>query len=297
MCDQDSFNDMIEHLKRDDALTRRRFGALSMGAGLLAALPRTANAAEVVEREVEIKTSDGTADAHFVHPAKGKAPAVLVWTDIFGLRPAFRQMGRRLAESGYAVLTPNPFYRTKHAPTTAPGASLQDEATRNAVMALARTLTPETHVSDAQAFIGWLDGQASVDAKRKMGTTGYCMGGPIVMRTAASFPERVGAGGSFHGGGLVTDTPNSPHLLIPKTRARFYLGIASNDDQRQPDAKDKLRDAFKKAGRSADMKVYKSLHGWCVPDMPADANGPIYNQAEAEEAWGKLMALYKTALG
>jgi carboxymethylenebutenolidase len=291
MCDQDAFRDMIDHLERRDALTRRRFGALSVGAGLMAALPRAANAAEVVEREVEIKTSAGTADAHFVHPAKGKAPAVLVWTDIFGLRPAFRQMGRRLAESGYAVLTPNPFYRTRRAPTTAPGASLQDEATRNAVMALARTLSAETHASDAQAFIGWLDGQAAVDTGRKMGTTGYCMGGPIVMRTAGNFPERIGAGASFHGGGLATDKPDSPHLLVPKMKAQMLIAIAANDDEKEPNAKVILKQAFDAAKVPAEIEVYAGTkHGWCPPDAA------VYDEAQAEKAWARLLATLKAGI-
>lgn len=291
MCDQDSFQDMIEHLKRNDALTRRRFGALSVGAGLMATLPRVADAAEVVEREVEIKTSDGTADAHFVHPAKGKAPAVLVWTDIFGLRPAFRQMGRRLAESGYAVLTPNPFYRLKRAPTSTPGADFSDEATRKALMALAGSLNAETHVSDAQAFIGWLDGQDAVDTKRKMGTTGYCMGGPIVMRTAANFPDRVGAGGSFHGGGLATDKPDSPHLLVPKMKAHLLIAIAANDDEREPKAKVLLREACDKAKVPAEIEVYAGTkHGWCPPDAA------VYEEASAEKAWARLLATLKAGI-
>ena len=291
MCDQDSFRDMIEHLKRNDALTRRRFGALSVGAGLMAALPRTADAAEVIEREVEIKTSDGTADAHLVHPAKGKAPAVLVWARILGLRPAFRPMGRRLAESGYAVLTPNPFYRARRAPTSTPGADFNDEATRNALMALARSLTPETHVSDAQAFIGWLDGQAAVDTGRKLGTTGYCMGGPIVMRTAANFPERVGAGASFHGGGLATDKPDSPHLLAPRMKAHMLIAIAANDDEREPQAKVTLKQAFDAARVPAEIEVYAGTkHGWCPPDAA------VYDEAQAEKAWARLLATLKAGI-
>jgi carboxymethylenebutenolidase len=291
MCDQDSFQDMIEHLQRNDALTRRRFGALSIGAGLMAVLPHAADAAEVIESEVEIKTSDGLADAHFVHPARGKAPAVLVWTDIFGLRPAFRQMGRRLAESGYAVLTPNPFYRIRRAPTTTPGASLQDEATRNAVMAMARTLSPETNVVDAQAFIGWLDGQDAVDRQRRMGTTGYCMGGPIMMRTAAHFPDRVGAGASFHGGGLATDKPDSPHLLVPKMRAHLLIAIAANDDEREPNAKVLLREAFDQAKVPAEIEVYAGTkHGWCPPDAA------VYDEEQAEKAWARLLATLQAGI-
>ncbi|MFN7982210.1 MAG: dienelactone hydrolase family protein [Vicinamibacterales bacterium] len=232
-------------------------------------------------------------------PSTGAHPAV-IWPDAFGLRVSMREMAKRLAVAGYSVLVPNPFYRVAKSPVFGDISkfSFSNPTDRNKLTPLMGSIGADGAAErDAVAFVAWLDKQKAVDTSKKIGTQGYCMGGPLVFRTAAAVPNRIGAVGSFHGGGLVTDTPNSPHLLIPKTRARFYLGIASNDDQRQPDAKDKLRDAFKKAGRSADMKVYKSLHGWCVPDMPADANGPIYNQAEAEEAWGKLMALYKTALG
>ena len=129
-----------------------------------------------------------------------------------------------------------------------------------------------------------------------MGTQGYCMGGPLVVKTCATAPNRVGAGGSFHGGGLVTDKPDSPHLLASKIKGRMYFGIASNDDMRQPDAKDKLRESFAAAHVPAEIEVYSSKHGWCVADMPHDQQGPIYNMADAEKAWGKLVALYKTAL-
>ena len=296
MCDQDSIDDMNEFVRRSGDISRRRFGAMTVGSGLAMLLPRLSDAADVTESEVEIKTADGVADAYFVHPATGTHPAVLIWPDIFGLRPAFRQMGKRLAESGYAVLVVNPFYRAKKAPTAPVGADFQDPATRQMLMGLMNALTAETAVTDAKAFVPWLDSQASVSKKRKMATTGYCMGGPFTLRTAAAFPDRIGAGASFHGGGLVTDTPNSPHLLAPKMKARLYIGIASNDDQRQPDAKDKLKAAFAAAKRPTEIEVYKSLHGWCVPDMPADATGPIYNKPEAEKAWAKLVHLYKTAL-
>jgi carboxymethylenebutenolidase len=291
MCDNDAFDDMVENLGRNDALSRRRFGALSAGLGLVAMLPRAANAAEVSEQDVEIKTSDGTADAYFVHPAKGQHAAVIIWPDIFGLRPAFRQMGRRLAESGYAVLVPNPFYRIKRAPTSTPGANLQDEATRNMLMGMSRSLTPDIQVSDTQAFIGWLDGQASVDRKRKMGTTGYCMGGPITMRAAAAFPDRIGAGASFHGGGLATDKPDSPHLLVPKMKAQYLVAIAANDDEREPNAKVLLREAFDKAKVPAEIEVYAGTkHGWCPPDAA------VYDAAQAEKAWARMMALFEKSL-
>jgi carboxymethylenebutenolidase len=231
------------------------------------------------ESEVTIKTADGTADAYFVHPASGRHPGVLVWPDIFGLRPAFRGMGKRLAESGYAVLVVNQFYRTKKPPIAPEGASFQDPATRSALMALAGTLSTETTITDAKAFIEYLDSQSAVDKKRKMGTTGYCMGGPMTMRTAATRPDRIGAGASFHGGGLVTDKPDSPHLLVPKMKAHYLFAIAENDDQKQPEAKDALREAFAKAKLPAEIEVYAgTLHGWCPPDSQ------VYNE------------LFKTAL-
>jgi carboxymethylenebutenolidase len=291
MCDNDSFDDMIEYQLKSGELSRRTFGALTFGAGLLSVLPAVANAAEVTDSEVEIKTPDGTADAYFVHPAKGAHAAVLVWPDIFGLRTSFRQMGKRLAESGYSVLVVNPFYRTKKAPTAPERADFSDPATRTSLMALAGSLTPQTQVTDAKAFVAWLDNQASVDKKRKVGTTGYCMGGPITMRTAATQPDRVGAGASFHGGGLVTDKPDSPHLLVPKMKAHFLFAVAENDDQREPKVKDDLREAFSKAKLPAEIEVYAGAqHGWCPPDSR------VYNAEQAEKAWTRMLALFKTAL-
>jgi carboxymethylenebutenolidase len=289
MCDNDSFDDMIAYELKKKELSRRTFGALTLGAGFLSMLPPVANAAEVKESEVEIKTPDGTCDAHFAHPSSGTAPGVLVWPDIFGLRTSFRQMGRRLAESGYSVLTINPFYRTKKAPTAT--STEFNDATRTALFALAGSLSEKTAFTDAKAFIDWLDKQGPVDKKRKMGTTGYCMGGPLVMRTAATMPGRVGAGGTFHGGGLVTDKPDSPHLLIPKMKAHFLIAIAENDDTKEPDTKNVLGAAFSKAKLPAEIEVYKgSMHGWCPPDSR------VYDQALAEKAWGRLLELFKTSL-
>jgi len=245
----------------------------------------------VQESEVDIKTPDGTADAYFVHPAEGAAPGVLVWPDIFGLRPAFRQMGKRLAESGYSVLVVNPFYRVKHAPTAPEHADFNDAPTRTALLGLMNALTPATAVTDAQAFVDYLDAQHSVSRKRKMGTMGYCMGGSLTMRAAATFPARIGAGASFHGGGLVTDKPDSPHLLIPKIKAHYLFAIAENDDQRQPDAKNVLREAFAREKVPAEIEVYAgTMHGWCPPDSQ------VYNDAQAEKAWSRLLALFKSAL-
>jgi carboxymethylenebutenolidase len=291
MCDNDSIGDMIEYQLKSAQLSRRRFGALTLGTGMVSLLPAAAGAAWIEESDVDIKTPDGTADAYFAHPTEGVHPGVLMWPDIFGLRPAFRHMGRRLAEAGYAVLVVNPFYRAKRAPTAPENPDFNDPKTRDALMALMGSLSPETVVTDARAFVGWLDSQPSVDRKRRMGTMGYCMSGPYTLRTAAALPERIGAGASFHGGGLVTDKPDSPHLLVPKIRARFLIAIASNDDQRQPEQKTVLRDAFAKANVPAEIEVYEeALHGWCPPDSR------VYNDAQAEKAWSRLLELFRTAL-
>jgi carboxymethylenebutenolidase len=214
-----------------------------------------------------------------------------VWPDIFGLRTAFRQMGKRLAESGYSVLVVNPFYRKQKAPTAPPNPDFSNPETRAALMGLAGSLNAETQVTDAKAFVAWLDNQAAVDKKKKIGTTGYCMGGPITMRTAAALPNRIGAGASFHGGGLVTDKPDSPHLLVPKMKAHYLFAIAENDDQKEPKAKEDLAAAFGKAKLPAEIEVYTGAqHGWCPPDSR------VYNEALAEKAWTRMLALFKTAL-
>ncbi|MBZ5609861.1 MAG: dienelactone hydrolase family protein [Acidobacteriia bacterium] len=286
MCDQDHFDDDLKQFEALGLVTRKQFGIM-LGAGVAMLLPKVANAVAVTESEVNVKTPDGTADCYFVHPATGTAPGVLVWPDIFGLRPAFRQMGKRLAESGYSVLVVNPFYRAQKAPTAASGAAtpLQE------LMPLARALTETTQMTDAKAFLGWLDQQSPVAKNRKMGTQGYCMGGPMALRTAAAVPDRVGAVASFHGAGLVTDQPNSPHLQASKTKAQFLIAIATNDDARSPKDKDVMKETFEKAKLSAEIEVYAgAAHGWCPPDTQ------VYNEAQAEKAWSRLLALYGKAL-
>jgi carboxymethylenebutenolidase len=290
MSDNDGCDELIGHPLRS-GLTRRAFGGLSLGAGLFSVLPPVAGAVALEERDVNIRTPDGSCDAYFVHPAKGAHPGVLMWPDIYGLRPAFRQMGRRLAESGYAVLVVNPFYRVQRAPTSPEHADFDDPATRQALMALAGSLNPEKTQTDATALVSWLEGESAVDRKRKLGVMGYCMSGPFTLRTAAAFPERIGAGASFHGGGLVTDKPDSPHLLIPKIRAHFLFAIAANDDQKQPQAKDILRAAFAQSGVPAEIEVYAgTMHGWCPPDSK------VYNHAQAEKAWSRLQVLFDGTL-
>jgi carboxymethylenebutenolidase len=285
MCDQDHFEDDRRDYEARGMVTRRQFGAL-VGAGVAMLLPKVVNAVAVTESDVSVKTPDGTADCYFVHPATGTAPAVLVWPDIFGLRPAFRQMGKRLAESGYSVLVVNPFYRTKKAPTASNGAATQIAELRP----LASSLNETTNMTDAKAFIAWLDQQQSVAKNRKVGTQGYCMGGPLAFRTSAAVPDRVGAVASFHGGGLVTDQPNSPHLLAAKTHAQFLICVAQNDDQRSPNEKNVLKETFAKANLPAEIEVYKGAHGWCPPDSG------VYNEGEAERAWARMLALYSKAL-
>jgi carboxymethylenebutenolidase len=279
MCDQDHFEDDKLEYEARGMVTRRQFGAM-LGAGVAMALPAVVGAVAVTEADVTIKTPDGECDAYFVHPTTGSAPGVLYWPDIFGRRPAAQQMGKRLAETGYSVLLVNPFYRAQKAPTAAKGAATPIPE----LMPLARALTETTNMTDAKAFIAWLDQQPSVAKNRKIGTQGYCMGGPLAFRTAAAVPDRVGAVASFHGGGLVNDQPNSPHQLAVKTKAQFLIAIAQNDDARSPKEKDVLKETF---GARAEVEVYAGAHGWCPPDSG------VYNEKEAERAWGRLLELYK----
>ncbi len=286
MCEQDQFERDRQDFEARGLVTRRQFGVL-LGAGVAMMLPRVVDAVAVTDGEVTVKTPDGTADCYFVHPSSGTAPGVLMWPDIFGLRPAFRQMGKRLAESGYAVLVVNPFYRVQKAPTAKDGSATPIQE----LMPLAQRLNETTQTTDAKAFIAWLDQQASVAKNRKVGTQGYCMGGPIAFRTAAAVPDRVGAVASFHGGGLVTDAPNSPHLQAAKTKAQFLIEIADNDDSRSPNEKNVLKETFAKANLPAEIEVYTgAAHGWCPPDSR------VYNEPQAEKAWSRLLALYGKAL-
>ena len=296
-------NDDVQASEIRDAATggvsRRDFVALSMAAGLVAA-SGSASGAElpVTESNVEVKTPDGTCDAAFIHPTTGAHPGVIIWPDAFGLRQSMRDMGKRIAAEGYTVLVPNPYYRV----TKAPGIdsakfSFQNKEDMTKLQGLMGGINAAGAAEkDAAAFVAFFDAQRQYDKARKIGAQGYCMGGALVVRTVAALPDRFGAGASFHGGGLVTDRPDSPHTLAPKIKARMYFGVASNDDARQPDAKDKLREAFTAAKVPVEVEVYQSLHGWCVPDMPAEAGKPIYNRPDAERAWAKLVALYKAGL-
>ena len=287
---------------QDDEITRRDFVSMTVGVGIAAAAGAQAVAQQrVVESNVDIKTADGNCDAAFIHPATGAYPGVLIWADAFGLRPSMREIARRLAADGYSVLVPNPFYRVAKAPVfeSASNFNFGDPGQRGKLTPLMGSINAAGAAErDAAAFVTWLDAQQQVDRTKRIGTQGYCMGGPLVVRTAAALPNRVGAGASFHGGGLVTAAADSPHTLAPKIKARMYIGIAANDDMTQPDAKTRLKEAFDAAKVPAEIEVYaQAQHGWCVPDMPMQANGqPIYNKAEADRAWAKLLALYKAGL-
>src|SRR5947207_2704312 len=286
MCDQDHFDDDKSDYEAKGMVTRRQFGVL-LGAGVAMMLPKVLNAVAVSDGDVTITTPDGTCDAYFVHPSSGTAPGVLLWPDIFGMRPAMKTMAKRLAENGYSVLVVNPFYRVKKAPTADQGAATPIQS----VMPLMQALTETTHMTDAKAFVAWLDQQPSVAKNRKIGTQGYCMGGPMAFRTAVAAPDRVGAVASFHGAGLVTQQPNSPPMQVSKPRAQLLIAIADNDDKRAPTDKTVMKETFEKSGQPAEIEVYTgAAHGWCPPDTT------VYNEPQAEKAWSRLLELYKKAL-
>ncbi|OHD02131.1 MAG: dienelactone hydrolase [Sphingopyxis sp. RIFCSPHIGHO2_01_FULL_65_24] len=271
---------------------RRSFTALASAGALMAALPARAMAGKPVKgRDVEIKTADGTCDAYFVAPAEGKHPAVLVWPDIRGLRPAFRQMADRLAGEGYAVLTINPFYRWQKSPVVDAANDFGDPAIREKLFGYLKQLNKTLVTTDATAHLAFLDAQKEVDTKRRVGTTGYCMGGAMTIYTAALSPNRVGAAASVHGGGVATDKPDSPHLLIDGTNAGYLFAIADNDDKEAPNEKVLLNAVLKPRPQWHEVEVYAgAMHGWCPPD------GRAYNEAAAEKAWGRMLQLFKAEL-
>jgi carboxymethylenebutenolidase len=286
MCDEFIHQGLVE----DTRVSRRTFGLITAAA---AGVAGTAMAqSNVVEKDVEVKTADGTCDAVLYHPqGKGTWPAVLIWTDIMGLRPAFRDMGRRLAAQGYVVLVPNPFYRSKRAPVMEGAIDFGNPETRKILTGYRAAMTDAGIDNDAKAFLAFLDVQPQTNKAKKAGVQGYCMGGALSFRTAAAVPNRIAAVGSFHGGnGLVTKEADSPHLLIPKTEATFLVCQAQNDDKQQPQVKDELKAAFEAAHRPATVEVYAANHGWCVK------GGQVYNEAEAERAWSNLDKLYKSQL-
>ena len=284
-----------------NTITRREFTALSIAAGVAAASGASgASAQEMIDSDVQVTTAAGVCDAALIHPQQGSWPGVILFTDVFGLRPTMRDMAKRLAADGFTVLVPNPFYRTAKPPGLSFDFDFSNPADRAKIDVLRAPLTSDAVMQDATAYVKFLDSQGPVNKKVKMGAFGYCMGGPMTMQAAAASPDRIGAGASFHGGGLVTDKPDSPHLLVPKMKAQFYFGVAMNDDEKQPEAKAKLDAAFKAAHLQAKVEVYDGCqHGWCVKDMDlvkgAPGTQPIYNQAQAERAWGELLSLFKRA--
>ena len=286
MCDHDDEGFIV-----DTSLTRRSVVVGLTSAAAAFGLPDAALAASVVEANVTVKTADGAADAALFRPAgRGSWPAVLLWPDILGLRPVFREMGRRLAAQGYVVLVPNPFYRTRRAPIVSGPFDFGDKAALAKLMDLKATLTDARIDGDNRAFLAFLDRQKQVDRRKGAGVQGYCFSGPFAFRAAAVRPQRIRAVATFHGGGLVTNEPSSPHRLIPRSRARFLVAIARNDDHNQPEAKTVLKTMFAAAKRPAVVEVYPADHGWCV------AGSPAYDEPSAERAWSELLKLYRATL-
>jgi carboxymethylenebutenolidase len=280
-------------------ISRREFTALSLAVGAAAVTGvSAAAAAEVIDGDVQVPTPSGVSEAALIHPkGHGNWPAAILFPDIFGVRPAMRDMAKRLAADGYTVLIPNPYYRMTKAPGLTLDFDFSSPTDRAKLDALRAPLTSDAVMQDATAYVKFLDAHAAVNKKAKIGVFGYCMGGPMTMQAAAAVPARIGGGASFHGGGLVTDKPNSPHLLVPKIKAQYYFAIAANDDQRQPDAKTMLDEAFHAVHVPAKIEVYDgTLHGWCVKDMPLQAGKPIYDEPQAERAWKDLVTLFKKAL-
>lgn len=287
MCD----DDIHQGLVHDPSVSRRAFGLMTVALTGVATVARADET--VVEKDVEIKTPDGTADAALFYPkAKGKFPAVLLWPDVMSLRPVFRDMGRRLAAAGYVVLVPNLYYRVQKAPVIQGSFNFANPDDRAKLMPMRATVTPEGTAKDAVAYLAFLDAQPQTNTAKKAGVQGYCMGGPLSFQTAAAVPHRIGAVASFHGGGLLTAKPDSPHLLLPKTKAAYLIEIADNDDKQDPTVKDKLKAAFAEAKLPAQVEVFEGAnHGWTVK------GSQVYNEAAAETAWANLLALYKKALG
>ena len=288
MCD-DYIHQGLTH---DPTVTRRAFTLAAAATTVVLQSPLASGQAKVVEKDVNVPMAAGTSDSAIFYPeGKGPWPGVLVWADILGLRPVFREMGQRLAAQGYVVLVPNPFYRNAKAPIVDGTFDFSKPEDRAKVMPMAAALTADANISDAKSYVAFLDAQEQTDKKKKMGVQGYCMGGPLTFRTAATASDRIGAAATFHGGGLVTDKPESPHLMIPKMKAEVLCAVADNDDKREPTAKDKLKEAFAAAHLTATVEVYEGCnHGWTV------RGSQVYNEQGAEKAWAELLALYKRNL-
>lgn len=291
MCDEFTARAEEEALRRK-GISRRQFAALSATAVLAGCNGASTSAspgdAALTEKMVEITTADGVADAFFVHPAKGAHPGIVMWPDIAGLREAKRIMARKLAAAGYAVLCVNQYYRGGPAPVMESFAEYRTPEGQAKIKPLREALTPDAITRDATAYVAFLDGDPAVDKSKKIGSNGYCMGGPFTVRTAAASPARVGAAASLHGGGLVTDAPDSPHLLLKNTGASYLFAVARNDDERDPAVKVKLKEAAAAAGRPAEIEVYNADHGWCVPDSPS------WDPTEADRAWQRMLTLFSS---
>ncbi|MDO7842575.1 dienelactone hydrolase family protein [Sphingomonas immobilis] len=268
------------------SLTRRQFATAGTAAAIAAYATPALAAGSLSENMVDVTTPDGKCDAFFVHPAKGKHPGVIMWPDALGLRDANKAMARRLAGDGYSVLIVNPYYRLLRGAVGLDFSAFRTPEGRQKITPLMGSLTPADIAKDAAAFVAFLDAQPSVDTKRGIGAQGYCFSGAFAIRAAATVPERIKAVATFHGGGLVNDKPESPHLSIAKTKASFLIAIAKDDDAKQPDAKDVLKATAAAAGRPAEIEVYKGDHSWTVPDAP------VYDKAEGDRAWARLLALY-----
>jgi len=296
MCDEYSEAENARWLTARQGIDRRQFGLAGASAAALALFPGCASGAdkraelETASRTVKIPTPHGTADAFFAYPVRGKRPAVIMWPDIAGLREAYEVMGRRLAAAGYAVLVVNQYYRSAPAPILKDFAEWRSEAGQARLKPMIAAIDPAATVSDAGAFVDWIDRQAEVDTGHKIGSCGYCMGGPFAIRTALARPDRIGAAASFHGANMVNDTPDSPHKQFAKIKAALLIAIAQNDDERQPDAKNVLKASAQAAGLPAEIEVYPAQHGWCTIDSP------VYDPVQAEKAWARMLATYEANL-
>jgi carboxymethylenebutenolidase len=281
----------------DTSLTRRTLlftiGAAAAASGIaVPAFAEDAGAKPVSEKDVLVKTADGSADAALFTPAgRGKWPAVLMWPDILGLRPVFREMGKRLAAQGYVVLVVNPYYRAKKAPVITGPFDFNSPADTKKLMVFREGLTDAMVDRDSAAYVTFLDAQPQTDKRRKAAVQGFCFSGPLSFRTAAVRPDRIGAVSTFHPAALVTDKPSSPHLLIPKTRAAFLVLIAKNDAEHMPKEKATLVAAFKAARRPAKVEVYPANHGWTV------AGSQTYDEQQAERAWAELLPFLRANIG
>lgn len=288
MCDDATATAEEQALARK-GLSRREFAALGASAALAGCAGGAMDGednSEIREGIVEITTADGVADAFFVRPAKGAHPGIVMWPDIAGLRDAFKVMARKLAADGFAVLVVNQYYRGGPAPVMQSFSEFRTPEGQEKIRPLREALTAEAITRDAKAYVAFLDGDPAVDKKRRIGSNGYCMGGPFTVRTAAAAPNRVGAAVSLHGAGLVTEAPDSPHRLLASTKASYMVAVARNDDAKDPASKETFRKAAEAGGRPADVEVYAADHGWTVPDSPA------WDPTEADRAWQKMVALF-----